>query len=299
MRDDQPIIVIKKNKGHGGHHGGAWKVAFADFMTAMMAFFLVMWILGLSQPVRKSIQNYFNDPLGAARSHAGGTNIFSQGRNDLRSKPKINPSTDKILRQEADKQRFEAIKVAVQRDVEQNPELKELQKFIDIVETPDGLRIELMDGKEPTFFKTGRDELQPRAKRLLSIIGKTLHKVKNGLIIEGHTDARPYAGGLKGYSNYDLSSDRANAALKELAGSVRPKQIISVTGYADSHLRNLNDPNHFSNRRISILVGHVDAGPPPTKELALEEHTVTQPMHLTGSMKEEAGTASEKHPFLR
>jgi chemotaxis protein MotB len=259
MPEEQPIIIIKKPAHHGGHHGGAWKVAFADFMTAMMAFFLVMWILGLSQETRKSIANYFNDPLGAMKSHAGGTKVISTNRESSAGKPSINSAMARILKSDAESMKFKQTKEQIEKSIGSKSELKSLLNKIEIKVTNDGLRIELLEGQEPTFFDSGKAELKGATRKILhDVIAPELKKLPNTISVEGHTDARPFGNEKGTYTNWELSSDRANAARRAMQDLLNPGQITAVHGYADTHLRNLQDPNHFSNRRITILVAYMD-----------------------------------------
>jgi chemotaxis protein MotB len=253
--DDRPIIVVKKKAGHGGHHGGSWKVAYADFVTAMMAFFLVMWILGLNQDTRKAIAAYFNDPMGMMRSHAGGSNPIGLGR-ESSAQPSIMKSLPALMKEEkeAEGQRFKVAKEALEAKIGGLPEFKAFKQYIDINITTEGLRVELLDGVQSLFFETGSAVMKKRTEDLLRMIAKELKALPNPIILEGHTDAQPFASGNTGYSNWELSSDRANAARRIMAPILAHNQIVEVRGYADRRLRNPENPMHFSNRRISIMV---------------------------------------------
>src|SRR5579872_7501501 len=156
MNSDRPIIIIKKKAAHGGgHHGGAWKVAYADFVTAMMAFFLVMWILGLSQETRKAIAAYFNDPVGFVKLHPGGSSPTLQQREAGKSKPSVMPSQVALLKEKAERAQFKGAKKALEKMLAQTPQFKALRKFVEIRITREGLRIELLEGEHALFFKTG------------------------------------------------------------------------------------------------------------------------------------------------
>lgn len=288
MNDDRPIIIVKKRGKHGGHHGGAWKVAYADFVTAMMAFFLVMWILGLNQDTRKAIAAYFNDPLGFQKSHAGGTTPMNVGRQTSEGRPAIMPSSKSILK-EAESAAFKAAMKALEEKIRGVPEFKAIQKYIVITLTAEGLRIELMEGPESLFFETGSAKMKPQTERLLRIIARELRNLPQSVVLEGHTDARPYAGGLSGYSNWELSSDRANSARRAMVSDLRTGQIAGVRGYADRHLRNPADPNHFSNRRISILVEYSDRA----RSASGAGGVSLQPPAV--DLREEGGEAKEAH----
>jgi chemotaxis protein MotB len=262
---DKPVIIVKKVKGgHGGHHGGAWKVAYADFVTAMMAFFLVMWILGLSQDTRKAIAAYFNDPAGMMKARAGGKIPTLDSRDSTTGKPSIMPSKEAIAKAKAEKEQIKQAMQEIRNMIATDPRFKSLRKFVDITVTSEGLRIELLEAHESLFFQTGSARLQPKTTELLARIGGKLSALSNHVVVEGHTDARPYAGGTSGYSNWELSSDRANSARRAMDSSLRQGQVAEVRGYADTKLRTPSDPMHFSNRRISILVpySHQTAGVP-------------------------------------
>jgi len=232
----QPIIVIKKNKGHGGHHGGAWKVAYADFVTAMMALFIVLWLMGSSEKVKRAVAGYFNDPKGTGAQL--GTTLTGTG--DTVSQVK----TDDL----------EKLKEKLEAEIKARKELEKLSKQIEITITPEGLRIELIEGKDGTFYDVGSPKLSANGQELLGLLGSELKTFPNSLLIEGHTDATPYSSEA-GYSNWELSADRANSARRLLqADGVRQDQVTQVRGYADMMLRVKNNPTDPSNRRISILV---------------------------------------------
>jgi chemotaxis protein MotB len=254
MNHDQPVIIIKK-KGHGhAHHGGAWKVAFADFMTAMMAFFLVMWILGLNQETRKSIAAYFNDPAGMMKSKAGGASVISINKEGSGRRQSITNGKAALLKQKKEREGMEKAKKEIENKVSESPKLSQYRKNIEVSLTRDGLRIELLEDKQALFFESGSSALRQNTVELLGLIGPVLAKLPNPISIEGHTDAHPYGNGTSGYTNWDLSADRANAARKALEHKLAPDQLHGINGYAATRLRKPEDPYHFSNRRISILV---------------------------------------------
>jgi chemotaxis protein MotB len=254
MSDERPIIIIKKKGGHEAHHGGSWKVAYADFVTAMMAFFLVMWILGLNQETRQSIAAYFNNPAGFVKSGKGGKNPMSLAAASASGKPAITPGRASIVK-ENEGAKFKEVKDAIENLLNSSPDLKGLKGHVEITITQEGLRIELIeDDKRPIFFDSGSAALRPDTAKLLGKIGPMLAQLTNSLTVEGHTDAQPYSGGARGYSNWNLSSDRAISARNALAAALRPGQISRVAGYADSRPRNPVDPFHFSNRRVSFLL---------------------------------------------
>jgi chemotaxis protein MotB len=232
----QPIIVIKKNKGHGGHHGGAWKVAYADFVTAMMSLFIVLWLMGSSEKVKKAVAGYFNDPKGTGSLL--GTTLTGTGEVVAQIK------TDDL----------EKLKEKLEAEIKSRKELEKLTKQIEITVTPEGLRIELIEGKDATFYDVGSAKLSANGQELLGLLGTELKTLPNSLLIEGHTDSTPYSTEA-GYSNWELSADRANSARRLLqVDGVRQDQVTQVRGYADMMLRVKNNPTDPSNRRISILV---------------------------------------------
>jgi chemotaxis protein MotB len=242
-----PIIVIKKKGGHGGHHGGAWKVAYADFVTAMMALFIVLWLMSQSEKVKKAVAGYFNDPKGTAQLL--GTTMSGNG--------------ESVVEDQANKQMLQELKEKLLKEIEANKALEKLLKQIEITITPEGLRIELLESKNGTFYQSGSAQLSASGQELLALLAKELKTLPNQLLIEGHTDATPYATSGS-YSNWELSADRANAArrLLQLSG-VRADQVTQVRGYADQFLRVKSNPFDSSNRRISILVKNTAAGAMP------------------------------------
>ena len=239
MAKGQPIIVIKKKGGHGGgHSGGAWKVAYADFVTAMMALFIVLWLMGSSEKIKKAVAGYFNDPKGTGSLL--GTMVSGTGTGVSISQV----STDELQK----------LKNKLEEEIKARKELEKLSKQIEITITPEGLRIELIEGRDGTFFQSGSAKLSDSGQQLLALLGKELTTLPNSLLIEGHTDATPYSSD-NSYSNWDLSADRANSARRILQqDGVRKDQVTQVRGYADQMLHDKNNPTDPSNRRISILV---------------------------------------------
>ncbi|HEY1901402.1 MAG TPA: flagellar motor protein MotB [Terracidiphilus sp.] len=246
MTAKQPIIVIKKKMGHGGHHGGAWKVAYADFVTAMMALFIVLWLMGSSEKVKQAVAGYFNDPRGTA-TLLGTTMAGSGGMVTL----KANDDLQKL------KEKLEA-------EIKAKKELEKLSKQIEITITAEGLRIELIEDKNGTFYQSGSARLSDSGQELLALLASELKTLPNELLIEGHTDATQYSTDTN-YGNWELSADRANSARRLLQeNGVRANQVTQVRGYADMMLRVKNDPYDPSNRRISILVKNsADGSAPP------------------------------------
>lgn len=236
---DRPII-IKKISGHGGHHGGAWKVAYADFVTAMMAFFIVLWLLNASKQVQEAVGGYFKDPTGTSKKV--GSSMQGSGQNlDLR------------------KEDMKKIKEALEKKVKALPDFEKLKNHIEMTITSEGLRIELTEGDKGTFFELGSPVPSASGKELLVALAKELGKLPNQLSIEGHTDSKPYSGDLSGYSNWELSVDRANAARKIMQSSgLQQKQVSQVRGFADQRPRDKSTADDPANRRISLIVQYRD-----------------------------------------
>jgi chemotaxis protein MotB len=240
----QPIIVIKKNGGHAGHHGGAWKVAYADFVTALMALFIVLWLMNSSEKVKKAVAGYFNDPRGTGSQL--GTTMTGTGMT-------VTAATGDNLQQ---------LKEKLEQQIKAQKELEKLSKQIEFTITAEGLRIELLEDKNGTFYQSGSARLSERGQELLALLAAELKTLPNALLIEGHTDATQYSTDTN-YSNWELSADRANSARRLLQqDGVRGDQVTQVRGYADQLLRVKSNPFDPSNRRISILVKNAD-GPIP------------------------------------
>jgi chemotaxis protein MotB len=241
----QPVIVVKKKAGHAGHHGGAWKVAYADFVTAMMAFFLVMWLVNQSKPVKAAIGGYFRDP--AAFDASGGRGVLPGG--DTVNQPK--PETQTAEQEE--RKRMEATVMRIREGLDKDA-FASLRDQVEFTITPEGLRIDLMDKDDSMFFDSGSASLHGETEHILGVIAHELGALDHQIDVEGHTDSRGYASTDR-YSNWELSADRANAARRvmEHAG-LRGAQVTSVRGLADRQLRFPSDPLDARNRRVSILV---------------------------------------------
>ena len=243
----QPIIIIKKKVSHGGHHGGAWKVAYADFVTAMMSLFIVLWLMNSSDKIKKAVAGYFNDPKG--NGALMGTTLKGTG--------------ETVTAAAADNMR--KLKDKLEQEIKERKELEKLSKQIEITITAEGLRIELLEDKNGTFYQSGSSRLSDSGQELLALLAAELKTLPNSLLIEGHTDATQYSGDA-GYSNWELSADRANSARRLLQqGGVRYDQVTQVRGYADQLLRVKNNPADPSNRRISILVKNREGALPKLK----------------------------------
>ena len=242
------IFVIKrKTAGHAGHHGGAWKVAYADFVTAMMALFIVLWLMSADDKVKEEISSFFSGPTGPGTqmgtAAAGAGNAIQLPKDDMAK-----------LREKME----QALKTM--------PNFREMKDHVEMTITVDGLRIELLETEAGMFFESGRPLPSASGAELLTRLAEELAKLPNHLLIEGHTDAKPFAAKDGYYSNWELSSDRANSARRLMeAHGIRAEQVAQVRGFADRQLRHPDDPNHASNRRISVIVQYLTAPPAPPK----------------------------------
>lgn len=258
----QPIIIVKKKGGHGGHHGGAWKVAYADFVTAMMALFIVLWIVGQSKDVKEYVANYFRDPGAFNQTGPGGV---MKGSSILPS-PVPMPSTGEeaaAATREAQTKAFEKMAEGLRETLAGSPEFAQMKDQVDIRTTDVGLLIELLEQSNSTFFDLGAATLQPKTQELLTLLAGRLAALPNKIVVEGHTDSRPYQAGA-GYSNWELSVDRANSARRFMQEhGLRSQQISEVRGYADTRLHNPSDPTDVANRRISIILLYDETKPAP------------------------------------
>ncbi|KAB0577392.1 flagellar motor protein MotB [Ideonella dechloratans] len=274
----QPIIVKRIKKGGHGAHGGAWKIAYADFVTAMMAFFLLMWLLGsTTEGDRKGLQDYFNSPLKVAMSGGSGSgdssSVIKGGGEDLtRTAGQVKHGaveapkrTFNLQALKAEQARAEAAKLMelqnnLQERIAASEKFKALSSQLKMDMTRDGLRIQIVDAQNRPMFDSGSAVVKPYMRDLLRSIGEVLAGVPNLLTLEGHTDATPFSGNGLGYSNWELSADRANASRRELiAGGLGENRILRVQGLASSQLFNPKDPHDPSNRRISIIVMNREA----------------------------------------
>jgi chemotaxis protein MotB len=275
----QPIIVKRIKKGGHGHHGGAWKIAYADFVTAMMAFFLLMWLLGsTSEGDKKGIADYFSSPLKVALLSSGSgsgdsSHVIKGGGQDLTrttgqvKRGDVEAQRDTVnlhaLKQEqvrAEVARLEDLKRKVEQKIAASAQLAALASQIRLDMTRDGLRIQIADAQNRPMFSSGSAVVQPYMRELLREIGVVLAEVPNRLTLEGHTDALPFAGGERGYGNWELSADRANASRRELLGAgLADERVLRVQGLASSQPLDGSDPKDASNRRISIIVMNREA----------------------------------------
>ncbi|MGR2737434.1 flagellar motor protein MotB [Billgrantia sp. Q4P2] len=259
--DKRPIIIRRKKVVHA-HHGGSWKIALADFMTALMALFLVMWILSVASPeTREGVADYFSTPLVSAVTggdRAGSTRVIPGGGPDPAHSDGERARIDtRELSRPSEQQRrfFMDLQRRIEAVIEADPELRELRQQMRFDLTPEGLRIQLLDTEQRPMFDIGSDRIAPYMRNLLRTIAPLLNELPNYLSIGGHTDSRPYAGGYRGYSNWELSSDRANASRRELVvGGFDSDKLLRVSGFADRVLLPDTDPFDADNRRIELLV---------------------------------------------
>ena len=331
----QPIIVKRIKKGGHAAHGGAWKIAYADFVTAMMAFFLLMWLLGsTSSGDLQGIASYFANPVKVSLMGGDGTgnsdSILPGGGRDLsksagqvdggdaeRAAKLMGAQMARAELARKDAARIDALHSKIKDLVANNPSLKEFGSQIRLDRTADGLQIQIVDDQNRAMFDVGSALVKPYMRDILRAIGGALSDVENRLALSGHTDATPYGSGDRGYSNWELSSDRANASRRELvAGGLPDDKLVRVEGLASSRLLETQDPTAPINRRISILVltqeaerrlmpggpadapalpdmsGGVDLSDPPPAQDAAAVHpamALQKPVNLTKSRTDTGG----------
>ena len=278
MSDDvRPIVIKRIKKVAGGHHGGAWKIAYADFVTAMMAFFLLMWLLGSTAAGDlKGIAEYFTNPVKVSMMGGTGmgdaTSILKGGGKDLTSssgqvkRGEVEAKTKGVTLREAkaelrkeferkEKAKLNELKKDIEKLIENNSILRQFKNQLLIDVTSEGLRIQIIDEKNRPMFDTSSAELKPYSKVILREIGKALNAVPNKVSFSGHTDAAQFSGGEKGFSNWELSANRANASRREMiAGGMDENKVLRVVGLSSTMLFDKNDPLSSSNRRINIVV---------------------------------------------
>jgi len=271
MENNQPIIIKRVKRFGGGHHGGAWKIAFADFATAMMAFFLVLWLLSAATPEQKlAIAGYFKDPIGFSESGSpyvidlGGSPQLSPDSTlnpevkDSSAQPEqqaqVSPDQVESMAEQVERERLELLLQELQNKVDENPELQKFKDQILFEITQDGLRIQIMDADNRPMFDIGSARLKPYFEDILLAMADTIKAVPNKISVSGHTDAKPYSG-AGDYGNWELSANRANAARRALvAGGYNDAQVARVVGYASSSLFDRKNPLNPVNRRIDIIV---------------------------------------------
>jgi chemotaxis protein MotB len=238
-QNTQPIIVIKKKISHGGHHGGAWKVAYADFVTAMMALFIVLWLLNSSVQVKEAISAYFNDPTGTGKE---------RGSSQAGAGESLTVNQDNM----------DNLKEKLEQALKQSPDFEKLKNNVQMSVTGDGLRIEMLESEKGMFFQSGSPAPSDTGRELIEKLAHELGQLPNDLLIEGHTDAKSF-GAKADYTNWELSADRANAARRLMeASGLRPGQVVQVRGFADHNLRLPDDPGAAQNRRISVIVKYMN-----------------------------------------
>lgn len=259
--DKRPIVIRRKKVVHG-HHGGAWKIALADFMTALMALFLVMWILSVADDeTRQAVADYFSTPLLTAITggdRSGSTRVIPGGGPDPTHSEGERARIDTLQRTRPSMQErrfFTELQERIERAIELDPELRQLRSQMRFDLTHEGLRIQLLDTEQRPMFELGSDQVAPYMRSLLRTLAPLLNELPNELSISGHTDSVPYAGGYSGYSNWELSNDRANASRRELiAGGFDPGQLLRVSGFADRVLLPETESTDPVNRRIELVV---------------------------------------------
>jgi chemotaxis protein MotB len=259
----RPIIIIKKGRGHGGHHGGAWKVAYADFVTAMMALFIVLWLMNSSRQVQEAVGGYFKDPTGTSKKV--GSDMVGSGENFV-----------------VNKDNMQELKEQLQKTIREVPHFEKFKNHIDITVTNEGLRIELTESASGTFFESGSTKISQDGEELIATLAEELGKLPNKIAIEGHTDSVAYS--APNYGNWELSADRANAARRlMMSHGIAEGQVTQVRGFADQRLRKPDAPTDPSNRRISLIVQYV-------------KHDVPEEDDATKSAPSSTGTESGTKP---
>jgi chemotaxis protein MotB len=247
----RPIFIIKrKPAAHAGHHGGAWKVAYADFVTAMMALFIVLWLMNADEKVKESISAFFNNPTGPGTQ----TGTAAAGAGNALQLPKEDMAK---------------LRERVEQALKTMPNFRDMKDHVEMTITSDGLRIELLETQAGMFFESGRPLPSASGAELLTRLAEELGQLPNHLLIEGHTDAKPFVTKGGSYGNWELSSDRANAARRLMeAHGISGEQVAQVRGFADRQLRHPEDPEHPSNRRISVIVQYLVSPPEAPKAKA-------------------------------
>jgi chemotaxis protein MotB len=261
-KSTRPIIIVKKKISHGGHHGGAWKVAYADFVTAMMALFIVLWLLNSSKQIQVAVGGYFKDPSGTSKKV--GTNLVGSGENFALTKDNM-----------------QKLKEELQKSIREVSDFDKLKNQIEITITSEGLRIELLETESGTFFDSGSAKPTEKGAELLSVLANQLGKLPNKVYLEGHTDSKPYVG-IREYGNWELSTDRANAARRLMQQKgLAVDQVSQVRGFADQKLRKPEAPLDSSNRRITLIVQYMvkDDNPTTPQPAASAEEAKTPPAH--------------------
>jgi chemotaxis protein MotB len=254
-----PPIIIKRKKAHAAHHGGAWKVAYADFVTAMMALFIVLWLMSASEETKKAIGGFFQDPSGKGREIGSGM----AGSGESLSIKKDDMSK---------------LKETLEQAVKQMPALDKIKDQVRLTVTGEGLRIELLETAAGTFFESGSPKPSAQCISVLTRLAEELGKLPNTILVEGHTDSKAF-GDANSYNNWDLSTDRANMARRVLqTHGLRSDQVTQVRGFADQQPFKRADPGDPSNRRITVIVGY-QVAPGSAAKVAEANHSRTEPSH--------------------
>jgi chemotaxis protein MotB len=270
------VIVIRKKGSHGAHQGGAWKVAYADFVTAMMALFIVLWLLNSSKQIQDAVGGYFKDPTGTAKMV--GSDMRGSGENFTVSKDNMSE-----------------LKEQLQKSIREVPNFDKLKNHIDMTITNEGLRIELTESDKGTFFDSGSPKLDPSNEDLVIKLAEELGKLPNKIVIEGHTDAKPYGHGAS-YGNWELSADRANSARRLMQEhGIREDQVTQVRGFADQHLRKPDDPLDPSNRRISLIVQYLTKDEPAADAAKERKSVEPKPAEAKPAQPSQPAEKSVKH----
>jgi chemotaxis protein MotB len=250
MQTVQPVIIVRRKKGHGGgHHGGAWKVAYADFVTAMLALFIVLWLLSSSEQIQKAVGGYFTDPKGKGKD--AGNGLRGSGSESLSIR----------------KDDMSRLKQKLEQAIKDATSLQKIKEHVIFSVTSEGLRVELVEGENSTFFESANSHPTEFGKDLLKKLAEEIGKLPNRVTLEGHTDSRPFGG--TDYSNWELSVDRANAARRWMQqNGMRGDQVTQVRGFADQSLRDPNHPDDGTNRRVTLIIMYQAASPQAAEKIA-------------------------------
>lgn len=279
---EQPIIIRRRKKAAHGHHGGAWKIAFADFMTALMALFLVLWVLSnAGKGDKEAIAQYFSTPLLVALSHGDRSSASTSAIPGGGTEPNLSEAERmrKLLRPSRlsgeERRHLQALKQRLESAVERDPKLSELKQQIAIELSPEGLRVQLLDTDKRPMFELGSARVAPYMSQVLRTFAPVLNELHNRIQISGHTDSHPYPGGEATYSNWELSADRAKASRQELvAGGLDPDKLLRVSGMSDRIRFRGAGPFDAANRRIEIIVLDSQVA---RRILAQDEYGLDQP----------------------
>jgi chemotaxis protein MotB len=248
----QPIIIVRKRKGHGGgHHGGAWKVAYADFVTAMLALFIVLWLLSSSAEIQKAVGGYFTDPKGKGKEVGNG--LKGSGSESLSIR----------------KDDMSKLKAKLEQAIKDSTSLQKIKEHVIFTVTGEGLRVELLEGESSTFFESANSHPTDFGKELLKKLAEEIGKLPNRVTIEGHTDSVPFPGGAE-YTNWELSTDRANSARRWMQeNGMREDQVTQVRGFADQSPRDPDHSDSASNRRVTLVIMYQSAKSPAAPSAAM------------------------------